>query len=124
MNLIIELKFLFRNYFFKSFPIEIREGILAFREIKEKFKNNLFVFCIWEAVSLNIERTLITNQIWFIDSVKKQQKQPRELIYIWILNNTKDELEFTDAIEFSKIHGLEKAIIILNKELNPLNKNC
>ena len=65
MNLIIELKFLFRNYFFKSFPIEIREGILAFREIKEKFKNNLFVFCIWEAVSLNIERTLITNQIWF-----------------------------------------------------------
>ena len=124
MNLIIELKFLFRNYFIKSFPIEIREGILAFREIKEKFKNNLFVFCIWEAVSLNIERTLITNQTWFIDSVKKQQKQPRELIYKWILNNTKDELEFTDAIELSKIHGLEKAIIILNKELNSLNKNC
>lgn len=114
MNLI---KYYFRKILFFSFEKEIKEALNSFYEIKNKFENDLETSFVFSEISENIEKRIILNPSWFIDSVKNKKKSPKELIYIWLINNSTKSLNITDTFEMSRRYGLEKIINFLTLKL-------
>lgn len=118
MNFKNELKYQFKKFFFTSLAIEIQEALISYRYMENKLKNDFDTNCVWEEIANNLDRKIILNQKWFLDSVKSKNKKPREMVYLWLYNNATKSLQHTDMFELSKRNGLEKSINILVDENN------
>ena len=91
--------------------------------MENKLKNDFDTNCVWEEIANDLDRKIILNQKWFLDSVKSKNKKPREMVYLWLYNNATKSLQHTDMFELSKRNGLEKSINILIDENNLIQGN-
>jgi hypothetical protein len=85
-------------------------------------EKDINAYCIWPEISINIERKLILNPKWFINSITKNNLNPREAIFILCFNKAKDELAYTDIIQLSKRDGLETVLEYLSLEISKIKK--
>jgi hypothetical protein len=120
MNLISELKMSLRKFLIPFYQSEIKEAYGTFHEIERIMAKKINTYCVWPDISHNIERKLILNPKWFINSINKNKLTPREAVYVWCFNNAKDELACADMIQFSKIDGLETALEFLSIETSKI----
>lgn len=123
MNLINEFKLSFSKFLFPFYQSEIKEAYGAFHEIKRNMEKDINAYCIWPEISNNIEKKLILNPKWFINSIDKNNLTPREAVYLWCFNNAKDELVCTDMIELSKRDGLQTALEFLSIEISKIKND-
>lgn len=122
MNLIDEFKFSFRKFLIPFYQSEIKEACGAIDEIKRNMEKDINAYCIWPEISISIERKLILNPKWFINSITKNNITPKEAVLIWCFNKTKDELAYTDIIQLSKRDGLETVLEYLSLEISKVKK--
>lgn len=122
MNLIDEFKFSFRKFLIPFYQSEIKEAYGAITEIKRNMEKDINAYCIWPEISIDIERKLILNPKWFINSITKNNLSPSEAVFIWCFNKAKDELAYTDIIQLSKIDGLETVLEYLSLEISKIKK--
>jgi hypothetical protein len=123
MNVINEFKMCLRNFLIPFYQSEIKVAFGACYEIKMNLRKDINAYIIWPEISTNLERILILEPKTFIIAINKNKKSPRELFYLWCYNNSKDELQCIDKIQFSKRDGLETALEFLSKELNRMSKD-
>lgn len=120
MELLNEFKLSFRKFLIPFYKSEIKEAYGTFHEIERTMAKDIDTYCVWPDISKNIERRLVLNPEWFINSIDKNNRTPREAIYLWCFNNAKDELAFCDMMQFSKIVGLETALEKLSLEISKM----
>lgn len=120
MKLIDEFKMSFRKFLIPFYQSEIKEAYGAIYEIKRNMEKDINAYCIWSEISINIERKLILNPKWFINSIYKNNLTPREATFLWCFNNAKEELAYTDKIELSKRDGLETALKYFSIEISKI----
>lgn len=121
MNLKNNIKYLFRKQLLHTFESEIQEALVTLNEVKIIIENDFDTIGIWDIVSFQVEKTIILKSSWFIDSVNQKNKKPAELIYLWLFNNARRELDITDDFEISKKIGLKKVIELMSNKLSPIN---
>lgn len=122
MSLINGFKMIFRNYLIRFYKNEIKEAYIAFYEIKEIIRGkSLEAASVWPIISDNIERILILEPKTFISTIEKDKRSPRELVYLWCLNNAHKELQYCDNMSFQSSY-VKIAIKILSNELNNISK--
>jgi hypothetical protein len=112
-----ELKMALKNLLMPFYQREIKEAFGVLYEIKRNLEKDIDSYCIYPLITDQIERTLIVNQKSFLESLKKSEKSPRELVFLWCYNIAQSEIEMLDIIEMSKRNGLQIATGFLSKEL-------
>ncbi len=122
MKLIDEFKMSFRKFLIPFYQSEIKEAYGAIYEIKRNMEKDINAYCEWPEISISIERKLILNPKWFINSITKNNLTPREAIFILCFNEAKDELACTDIIELSKRDGLKTVLEYLSLEISQIKK--
>ena len=102
-----ELKMALKNLLMPFYQREIKEAFGVLYEIKRNLEKDIDSYCIYPLITDQIERTLIVNQKSFLESLKKSEKSPRELVFLWCYNIAQSEIEMLDIIEMSKRNGLQ-----------------
>lgn len=117
MNILKELKMVFRAFLVPFYKSEIIEAYGAFYEIKRNLSNNISTKEAWQEISDNIERILVLNPNYFIATIEKNNNTPREAMYFWCYNNANSALEATDYIFTRRRIGLQISMEFLSKEI-------